>query len=135
METLRAAVEVVLPAGDGIPSGIEVHAEEHIRDGLELSMGGASDLLAALLDGAATERGASDFVSLDEPGRLAVIRAMLSEEIADIRELAEAILVFGFGAVYSEWSGYRTGTLEPPRVWKTIGFGGPALGYPRYRDA
>ena len=69
--------------------------------------------------------------------RAVVFRSMLSEEIADVRELAEAVLLFGAGAIFSDWSGYArdTGTLTPPVSWKVIGFRGPSLGYPEFKDA
>ncbi len=137
METLRAVVELAFPEGDGIPSGSSVRAEEHIRDGIELILPGATDLLAALLDGGAMERGAESFVALSREDRDAVFRAMLAEPVADIREAAEAVLLFGFGAIYSEWSSYdaTARTLTRPPVWDTIGYDGPVLGHPEHGDA
>lgn len=135
MATLRAAVEVAFPEGDGIPSGLSVRAEDHIRDAIELLLPGAADLLVALLDGGAMEQGAPNFVSLSLEDRAAVLRAMLADPIADIREAAEALLLFGFGAIYSEWSSYdaKTGDLKRPPVWDTIRYAGPVEGHPEYR--
>lgn len=138
IQTLRAAVECAFPAGDGIPSGLEAGADVHIRDALEAMLPGSTDLLAALLDASATEIGSdAGFAALPPDDRARVLRAMLSEEIADVRELAEAVLLFGFGAIYSEWSGYdrETKTLTPPAAWDAIGFGGPSEGHPEYHDA
>jgi hypothetical protein len=137
METLRAAVEVVLPAGDGFPSGLEVGAERHIRDAFESVLPGATDLLAGLLDAYAADAGAAGFTSLDADARAGVLRTMLADPSADVREMAESILLFGYGALVSEWSGYdrATKTLKRPAMWDTLGFGGPVEGYPEYRDA
>lgn len=137
-ETLKAAVEVAFPGGNGIPAGLDVGAERHVRDALERFLPGSVDLLAALLDAQAAERGAdAGFAELSFDERTSVLRAMLDEEIADVRELAEAVLLFGGGAIFSEWSGYEraTTTLTPPAVWKRIGFPGPAQGYATYRRA
>ncbi|MCA1833190.1 MAG: hypothetical protein ABR548_01330 [Actinomycetota bacterium] len=136
METLRAAVEIAFPGGDGVAAGLDVRADIHIRDALEGFLPGSLDLLAALLDAQAAGAGATDgFAALPPVERAAVFRSMLSEEIADVRELAEAVLLFGAGAVFSEWSGYdrATRTLRPPPVWERIGFGGPSIGHPSYR--
>lgn len=133
MNTLRAVVEIAFPAGDGIPSGLSVKAEDHIRDAIELLLPGASDLLAALLDGGAMERGVASFVELGAEDRAEVFRSMLAEPVADIREAAEAVLLFGFGAIYSEWGNYTNGTLTRPGVWDTIGYAGPVEGHAEYR--
>jgi hypothetical protein len=137
MDTLRAVVDLAFPEGDGIPSGLSVKAEEHIRDGIELILPGATELLTALLDGGAMERGADSFLALPADGREHVFRAMLADPVADIRETAEAVLLFGFGAIYSEWSSYdpSSRTLTRPPVWDTVGYDGPVLGHPDYGDA
>lgn len=135
METLRAAVEIAFPGGDGIPAGLDVGADRHIADALNSVLPGAVDLLAALLDASAGEQGGTEgFAALPPDGRAAVLRAMLREPVADVRELAESILMFGAGAIFSEWSGYdrATRTLTPPATWKAIGFAGPSLGHPEY---
>jgi hypothetical protein len=137
METLRAAVEVAFPGGDGIPTGLDAGADRHIADALESVLPGAVDLLAALLDASAAEQGGVDgFAAMPADGRAQVLRAMLREPVADVRELAESILMFGAGAIFSEWSGYDrpTRALTPPSVWTRIGFGGPSLGHPEYLD-
>jgi hypothetical protein len=136
METLRSAVEVAFPGGDGIPAGLEAGADRHIADALDSALPGAVDLLAALLDASAAEHGGADgFAAMAPDGRERVLRAMLREPVADVRELAESILLFGAGAIFSEWGGYdrETGTLTRPAVWTAIGFGGPSLGHPEYR--
>ena len=138
LDTLRAAVECALPAGEGIPAGLEVGADRHIRDALESMLPGATDLLAGLLDAYAAEQGEPEgFASLPIEDRAVVLRKMLTEPIADVRELAEAVLLFGYGAVYSEWSGFDrdTRTLKPPPVWDAIGYGGPSDGHPDYGHA
>jgi hypothetical protein len=135
-ETLRAAVEVAFPGGDGIPAGLDVNADKHVRDALDLFLPGSADLLAALLDAQAAELGAAEgFASLSLDDRAQVFRAMLDEDTADVRELAEAVLLFGAGAIFSEWSGYdrETAELRPPTAWSAMGFPGPSRGHPIYR--
>jgi hypothetical protein len=135
-QTLRAAVEVAFPGGDGIPAGLDVNADVHIREALDGILPGSVDLLAALLDAQAAELGAAEgFASLSFDDRTKVFKAMLDEDIADVRELAEAVLLFGAGAIFSEWSGYdrTTRELRPPTAWSALGFPGPSRGHPVYR--
>ena len=135
LETLRSAVEVAFPGGDGIPAGLDVGADRHIADALNSMLPGSVDLLAALLDASAAEHGGADgFAAMALDARARVLRAMLREPIADVRELAESIMLFGAGAIFSEWSGYdrETGALTPPATWAAIGYGGPSLGHPGY---
>src|SRR5258706_13988617 len=122
-ETLRAAIEVAFPGGDGIPAGLDVRADVHVRDALEGFLPGSVNRLAALLDAQAAERGATDgFAALPPAERAEVFRSMLSEEIPDLRELAESVVLFGAGAIFSEWNSYdrATGELERPAAWDRI---------------
>lgn len=136
--TIRAAVEVILPPRGGRPGGVELGVHEHVVHSLELALPGFVDLIAALLDATAMEADpGKPFVDLDHAGRTAALRALSSDEAQDVREAADALLVFSFGGMYSEWSGYdrASGELTPPAVWEEIGFHGPSLGHPEYRES
>ena len=103
---------------------------------LEAAVEGFPELVAMLLDAyAADVRGGTSFADLSPPERDAVLRAMSNEEAQDVRDVVDALLVFSFGGMYSEWSGYdrSTGTLVPPETWRRCGYPGPSLGHPRYR--
>ena len=135
-ETIRAAVEVILPPFEGRPGGVELRIHEHVVHAIEMALPGFVDLIAALLDATATELSpGSSFADLDPAGRIEAIRSLSSEETQDAREAADILLIFGFGGMYSEWSGYarETGSLERPAVWDEIGFHGPSPGHPEYR--
>ena len=51
------------------------------------------------------------------------------------RDVVDAMFVFTFGAMCSEWSGYdrATGRLDPPAAWTTMGYHGPVDGVADYR--
>ena len=72
--------------------------------------------------------------SLDE--RREVFRAMSKEEAPDMRDIIDGLLVFTYGGMYSEWTGYDRGTgrLERPAAWDHVGYGGPSDGHPQYRE-
>jgi hypothetical protein len=48
----------------------------------------------------------------------------------------DALLVFTYGGMHSEWTGYdrARGALRAPAVWADMGYGGPARGHPVYRE-
>lgn len=137
IETVRAAVDTVSPATDGQPGAIDLNAHQHVIDMLELGLPGITDMFAALLDAYANDvRAAARFAELDLEGRNAVIRAMSTDESQDVRDVVDAIIVFGNGATFSEWSGYEraSGRLNPPPTWAAVGFHGPVHGHPVYRE-
>jgi hypothetical protein len=137
LATLRAAVETVAPATEGMPGAVDLGSHEHVADMLELGLPGISVMIAALLDAYAAEvRPGTAFKDLSIEDRGKVVRAMSSDESQDIRDAIDAIIVFGCGGLFSEWSGYdrSTGTLEPPATWKAVGFHGPVHGHATYRE-
>lgn len=136
LETLRAAVETVVPPTDGMPGGVELRSHEHVAELLEKNLPGSVDMLAALLNAYAMEvRTGAAFAELSLDERSAVFRAMSTDDSQDLRDVIDAILVFSFGGTYSEWSGYdrTTGSLTAPPTWAAAGFHGPVQGHPDYR--
>jgi gluconate 2-dehydrogenase subunit 3-like protein len=136
IETLRAAVDMVVPRTDMMPGALDARADEHIATLLEQNLPGSLDMLAALLNAYAGEvRSDTPFVELSPDERSAVFRAMSTDESQDIRDVVDALLVFTFGGTYSEWSGYdrATGDLTAPAAWAAAGFPGPVHGHPDYR--
>jgi hypothetical protein len=136
IEAIRAVVDTIVPATDGRPGGVDLGVERHVVDELEGAMEGSVDFLAALLNACASSiRGGATFVELSPEERSAAIRRMASDPSPDIHEAIDSIITFTLGGMYSEWSGYDgdAGELNPPRVWKDLGFGGPKRGVPEYR--
>ena len=136
LAAIRAAVEAIVPAVDGRPGAADLRVERHVADSLESFVPGFADLLGSLLDAYATDvRAGTAFVdlSLDERGQ--VLRLMSAEESGDLRDLVDALLVFTYGGMYSEWTGFDPATkaLRPPAVWADMGFTGPVAGHPEYR--
>ena len=136
IETLRAAVDTVVPRTDMMPGALDARADEHIATLLEQNLPGSLDMLAALLNAYAMEvRAETTFAELSPEERSAVLRAMSTDDSQDIRDVVDALLVFTFGGIYSEWSGYdrATGDLKAPPSWAASGFHGPVHGHPDYR--
>jgi hypothetical protein len=134
---IRAAVEVIVPLVDGDPGAADLGVDRHVAEAIEQYLPGFVDLLGTLLDAyAADVRAGAAFVSLTADERSQVLRAMCREEGPDMQDIVDGLLVFTFGGMYSEWTGFdrATGTLEPPQVWASIGFGGRSDGYPEYRQ-
>ena len=137
VETIRAAVDTITPATDDFPGALALGADRHVIDMLELGLPGITDMFAALLDAYAGEvRAGASFVALTPDERSAVLRAMSTDDSQDIRDAVDALIVFGNGASFSEWSGYDRATrgLNPPPTWKMVGFGGPSDGHASYRE-
>ena len=137
VETIRAAVDTITPATAGFPGALALGADRHVIDMLELGLPGITDMFAALLDAYAGEvRGGASFVALTPDERSAVLRAMSTDDSQDIRDAVDALIVFGNGASFSEWSGYdrATGDLRAPKTWSYVGFHGPVYGHPDYRE-
>jgi gluconate 2-dehydrogenase subunit 3-like protein len=137
LETLRAAVETVAPATDGMPGAVELGSHEHVADMLEIGLPGITVMIAALLDAYAADvkpDTAFKDLSIDDRGK--VVRAMSTDESQDIRDAIDAIIVFGCGGIFSEWSGYdrATQTVKAPATWAAVGFHGPVHGHPDYRE-
>ena len=134
LEAIRAAVDAIVPPTDGLPGGAELHVEDHIVEQAEGAMQGSSELMAALLNAyAESVRPGVGFAALDRDERVQVLRTMSSDESPDIREVADILQVFTLGGYFSEWTGYRTGTLERPKVWDEVGYAGPVDHIIEYR--
>jgi hypothetical protein len=138
IEALRAAVEAIVPALDGRPGGAELGVEQHVAQAIEQAFPGFVDLIAILLDAFARDvRPGATFVQLTLEERGEVFRLMTNGETQDLRDAMDAVLVFTYGGMYSEWTGYRRATreLRPPAVWQRLGYHGPIQGVADYRQA
>ena len=103
---------------------------------VELATPGFVDLIAILLDAFATDvRAGASFIELSLAERGEVLRLMSNGETQDLRDAVDALLVFTYGGMYSEWTGYdrATSTLKPPAVWTTLGYHGRVDGISDYR--
>ena len=130
--TLRAAIEAVAPPVDGQPGAVESGVEHHVVEQIEMYLPGFTEMLATLLDAYAMDvRAGSPFAELSPEERGEVFRLMASEESQDIREAVDAIFVFTLGGVYSE---SVAGAGERPAAWDRVGYAGPSLGHPDYRE-
>lgn len=136
IDAIRAAVDAVLPGDGTLPAASALGLERHVCDLVEQALPGYIDLIAALLNAYAAEASGSEFVSLDEDGRRAVLRSMSKDESQDIRDAVDAIVVFTLGGMYSEWTGFdkEKRVLRAPASWGAVGFHGVSLGYPDFRE-
>lgn len=137
IEAVRAAVEAIIPSVEGRPGAAELGVERHVVDSIEQYLPGFVDLLATLLDAyAADVRPGVGFVGLDVDERGHVFRAMSREESADLRDIIDGLLVFTYGGMYSEWTGYdrERRTLDRPAAWDDVDYHGPSEGHPDYRE-
>jgi hypothetical protein len=137
IEAVRAAVEAIVPEAGDRPGGAELNVHLHVVDALDRFLPGFVDLAATLLDAYAVDvRPGASFIELRPEERLEVIRAMSLEDNADMRDVVDGLLLFTYGGMYSEWTGYdrETGRLDEPRVWEAVGYHGPSDGHPAYRE-
>jgi hypothetical protein len=128
--TLRAAVEAI------VPGSVELRVHDHVAYAVELATPGFVDLIAILLDAFATDvRADASFIELSLAERGEVLRLMTNGQTQDLRDAVDALLVFTYGGMYSEWTGYdrATSTLAPPAVWATLDYHGPVDGIAAYR--
>jgi hypothetical protein len=128
--TLGAAVEAI------VPGSAELRVHDHLAHAVELATPGFVDLIAILLDAFATDvRTGAPFIELSLAERGEVLRLMTNGETQDLRDAVDALLVFTYGGMYSEWTGYdrATNTLTPPAVWAALGYHGPVDGIAAYR--
>jgi hypothetical protein len=138
LATIRAAVDAIVPAVDGRPGAVEMGVDRHVADLIDLAFPGFVDLVAILLDAYASDvRPGASFVALTLDERGEVFRQLSSEPAQDARDVIDALLVFTYGGVYSEWTGLdrATGRLRPPDAWRQVGYPGPVAGHPAYRVA
>ena len=136
--TLRAAVEAIVPGSESHPGGAELGVEHHVAQAIEQAFPGFVDLIAILLDAYAPDvRPGATFLQLTLEERGEVFRLMTNGETQDLRDAIDAVLVFTYGGMYSEWTGYLRATreLRPPDVWQRVGYHGPVAGVPDYRPA
>lgn len=131
--TIRSAVETILPASADRPAAADLDVHRHVVDLIEMALPGFVDLIAALLNAYA---GGAPFSGLTADERSAVLRAMCTDESQDVRDAVDALLVFTYGGMHSEWTGYdrASGNLRAPAVWAEMGYGGPVRGHPDYRE-
>jgi hypothetical protein len=137
LETLRAAVETVAPATEGMPGATDVNSHEHVAEMLDIGLPGITVMIAALFDAyAADVKADTPFKDLSIEDRGRVVRAMSTDDSQDIRDAIDAIIVFGCGGLFSEWSGYDRASraLKAPATWAALGFHGPVHGHPNYRE-
>jgi len=105
-ETLRAAMDEIIPAADGMPSASEAGVARYLqeaairRDSVERALKRA----AAALEKSAPDR---RFASLDRAGRVRALRALEERQPAAFAELRDLV-----------YEGYYTN----PEIWKRIGF-------------
>jgi len=135
VETIRAAVEAIVPAMPDRPGGAELGVQDHVVRSIELAFPGFVDLIAILLDGFATDvRAGATFAQLSPEERGEVFRLMTNGETQDLRDAVDVILLFTYGGMYSEWTGYRRprGELDPPEAWGHVGYHGPVDGVPDF---
>ncbi len=134
--TIRAAVDAVVPAVDGRPGAVDLGVDRHVVDLIELVFPGFVDLIGILLDAYAGDvRPGAAFAELTLHERGEVLRLLAKEENQDARDVVDALMVFTYGGVYSEWSGHdrATGEVRPPDSWAHTGYHGPVDGHPDYR--
>jgi len=131
--TLRAAAEVFVPGPphDATPGAADVEAERFIVHYLDYMIPGLSAGVPDLLDGLAAERfGDTPFADLGLDERRAVLAALESHEVEQLRELPTVIGLLAIAAVYSEWTGQdaQGGLTRRPLGWRLSGFDGPSRG-------
>ena len=137
LDAIRAAVDTVVPPTGDLPGALAMGVDRHVVELIEKTFPGFVDLIAALLNAYAMDvKPGASFVELTDDERSAVLRAMSNDDSQDIRDAVDAIIVFSNGGSYSEWSGYdrTTGDVNPPPTWSHVGFHGPSIGHPDYRE-
>ncbi len=135
---IRAAVEAIVPPFDGHPGAIDLGADVHVISLIDRALPGFVDMIGYLLDAfAADVRPGAAMVDLDLAERGQVLRMLAREEGQDARDVVDALFVFTYGALYSEWTGFdrSTGRLIPPDTWSRAraGHHGPVEGISEYR--
>jgi hypothetical protein len=138
LATIRAAVDAIVPTVDGRPSAAALGVDRHVADLIELAFPGFVDLVAMLLDAYASDvRAGASFAELSFDERGEVFRQLSGEQAQDARDVIDALLVFTYGGVYSEWTGLdrATGQLRSPDAWRHVGYPGAVTGHPDYRAA
>jgi len=132
LATLRAAIEAIAPPVDGQPGAAEIGVEDHVVHQIEMYLPGFTEMLGALFDAYAMDvRAGAAFTELTPEERGEVFRLMASEDAQDIREAIDAVFVFTLGGLYSE---SRAQPGERGVTWDRVGYGGPSLGHPAYRE-
>jgi hypothetical protein len=133
---IRAAVDAIAPSTEGRAGALEMGADRHVIELIDLYLPGFVDMIGMLLDAfAADVRPAAGMTDLSLEERGQVLRLLAREEGQDAKDIVDALFVFTYGAMYSEWSGYdrATGALEAPETWARAGYHGPVDGVAAYR--
>jgi hypothetical protein len=128
VETIRAAVDALLPPTDGTPGAVQRGVPDFVIRNAEVFLPGFTDLAHALLNAYAmgVDPGKT-FVELALDERRSVLEDLSRGETQDMREVLSAIQVFALGGTFSE---ALDGASEE---WDRAGFPGPSQGYPVYR--
>ena len=125
---IRAAVETIAPAREGRPGGVELGADRHVVDLIDLALPGFVDMIGMLLDAYATDvRAGASFVELSPDERGEVLRLMASGEIQDVRDAVDALFVFTYGGDVLGVERLRPGDGHA----RAAGRRGPTLGISR----
>lgn len=138
-QTIRALADAVLPSppDDETAGAADIAAERFVLHYLTFLQPELPELLAAALDGLAAARlgvayDAGLFETLSHENRLAVVRALGEHDLADLRDLADLVVVLITAAFYGEWTGQdESGTMtRTPVGWDLTGYPGPSDAVP-----
>jgi len=108
-EILRAAIDEIIPAGDGMPSASQVGAVDYL-DRLSRQIPGLGELLHKALRSfteISVKQFQKDFVSLPSEHRIKVLRDFEHQSSQDFPALRDAV----YEAYYTQ-----------PQIWKLIGY-------------
>ena len=136
LDAIRAATQTILPPTGERPGAGDLGVDRHVVELVEQALPGFIDLIAALLNAyAAGVHPGAAFVELSDAERDTVFRQMSNDESQDIRDAIDALLLFTYGGMHSEWTGYDpvTRSLTAPAVWRDVGYQGPSPAHFPYR--
>lgn len=115
--TFAAAADTILPGS----SAVGVH--EKVAALFNGAMDGFPIMAAGLLDAFAAEaKPGASFASLSEAERSEVLKTMLADDAADVRDIVDGLSLFTLGQTYSE------ANPEHRALWARIGYHGPSDG-------
>jgi hypothetical protein len=132
--TLRAAAEVFVPGSpdDATIGAPDIEAERFVEHYLDYVLPGLAGAVVQLLDAAASERFGNPFAELGIDERVAVLDAIGTHDVEQLREIPQLLGVLSVAAVYGEWTGLdeHGALVRPPVGWDMTGFPGPSRGRP-----
>ncbi len=107
--SLALAMELIIPAGDGMPSARDAGGLEYLDALARRDPRAASDIAGALavLEAFGTRSAGRSFAALDTAGRVATLKAMEAEAAPQFATLRDYV----YESYYTQ-----------PRVWKLIGY-------------